>query len=59
MTWVPAFSKSGSVPCNPTDAEVLPPPLTKIFCPKKLLVISRKGTAVSIVGNFERAMASS
>src|SRR2546429_380153 len=58
-TCVPAFSKSGRVPCKFTEADVLPPPLTRIFCPKKLFVISRKGTATSIVGNFESAIASS
>ena len=59
MTCVPAFSKSGSVPSKPTEAEVLPPPLTRIFWPKKLFVISRKGTATSIVGSLESALASS
>src|SRR6185369_14109930 len=59
IIWVPAFSKSGSVPCKATEAEVLPPPLTRIFWPKKLLVISRKGTATSTAGNLDNAIASS
>ena len=58
-TCVPAFSKSGSVPSRFTAAEVLPPPLTIIFWPKKLFVISRKGTASSTVGSFARSIASS
>jgi hypothetical protein len=37
----------------------LPPAETLIFAPKKSLVMSRKGTLVSIAGSARRAIASS